>query len=47
MKQVMWSMVAILIAAGIFAGMVLYSIAVIRDAQIRILTGEFSVSSYE
>ena len=47
MKQVMWSMVAVLIAAGIFVGMVLYSIAVIRDAQIRILTGEFAVSSSE
>ena len=47
MKQVMLSMIAVLIAAGIFVGMVLYSLAVIRDAQIRILTGEIAVSSNE
>jgi len=45
LKQVVLSMVAVLIAAGIFAGMVLYTLAVMRDAQIRILTGEISVST--
>lgn len=44
-KQLMLSVVAILIAAGIFAGMVVYTIAVIRVAQMRILTGEIAVSS--
>ena len=45
MKQVVLSMIAVLIAAGIFAGMMLYTLAVIRDAQIRILTGEIAVSA--
>ena len=45
MKQVVLSLVAILIAAGIFAGMVVYTIAMIRVAQMRILTGEIAVSS--
>ena len=47
MKQVMLSMVAVLIAAGIFAGMVLYTLAVIRNAQIKILTGEIGISACE
>ena len=47
MKQVMLSMVAVLIAAGIFAGMVLYTLAVIRTAQIKILTGEIGISACE
>ena len=45
LKQILLSMAAILIAAGIFAGMILYTMAVIRTAQIRILTGEMTVSS--
>lgn len=44
MKQVLLSMAAILIAAGIFAGMVLYSISFLRTVQLRILTGESTVS---
>ena len=47
MKQILLSAVAILVAAGIFMGMVLYSIAVIRAAQIRIAIGDMSVSSME
>ena len=47
MKQVMLSMVVILIAGGIFVGMVLYTLAVIRNAQIQILTGEIGVSICE
>lgn len=43
LKQAVLSMVAVLIAAGILASMVLYSIWVIRTAELRILTGEFSV----
>ena len=45
LKQILLSMAAVLIAAGIFAGMVLYSMAVIRAAQMRILTGEWTVSN--
>ena len=47
MKQVMLSMVAVLIAAAIFVGMVLYTLAVMRDAQIKILTGEIGISACE
>ena len=47
MKQVMLSMVAVLIAAAIFVGMVLYTLAVIRNAQIKILTGEIGISACE
>ena len=47
MKQVMLSMVAVLIAAVVFAGMVMYTIAVMRDAQIKILTGEIGISACE
>lgn len=42
LKQVVLSLVAIMIAAGILALMVFYSLSVIRTAQLRILTGEFS-----
>ena len=42
MKQVVLSMIAVMIAAAIFAGMVFYSIGVIRSAQMRILTGEIT-----
>jgi len=34
-------MIVVMIAAGILTGMVLYSVSVMRQAQIRILTGEF------
>ena len=34
------SMVVVLIAAGILTGMVLYTVALMRSAQQRILTGE-------
>ena len=47
MKQVMLSMVAVLIAAAVFVGMVLYTLAVMRDAQIKILTGEIGISACE
>ena len=47
MKQVMLSMVAVLIAAVVFVGMVMYTIAVMRDAQIKILTGEIGISACE
>ena len=40
LKQVVISMVIVLIAAGILAGMVLYTVALMRSAQLRILTGE-------
>ena len=35
-------MVIVMIAAGILAGMVLYSVSVMRAAQMRILTGELA-----
>lgn len=47
MKQVMLSMVAVLIAAAVFVGMVLYTLAVMRDTQIKILTGEIGISACE
>ena len=47
MKQVMLSMVAVLIAAAVFVGMVLYTLAVMRDVQIKILTGEIGLSACE
>ena len=40
LKQVVISMVVVLIAAGILTGMVLYTVALMRSAQQRILTGE-------
>jgi hypothetical protein len=45
MKQVIWSMVAVLIAAGIFAGAVLYTVSAMRMVQLQILTGEYTVQS--
>ena len=41
MKQAVVSMVVVMICAGILTLMVLYSVAVMRQAQIKILTGEF------
>lgn len=43
LKQVVLSMVAVFIAAGIFASMVLYSIRVIRAAETQLLTGQYGV----
>lgn len=40
MKQMIWSMMAVLIAAGILAGAVFYTVSAIRTAQVQILTGE-------
>ena len=42
MKQVVASMVVILVAAGILAGMVLYSVSVMHKVQADILTGEIT-----
>lgn len=42
LKQVIWSMAVVLIAAGILAGTVIYTVSVMRTAQMRILTGELS-----
>jgi len=42
-KQVIWSMVVVLMAAFILAGTVIYTVSVLRTAQIRILTGEMAV----
>ena len=41
LKQVLVSLVVIMLAAGIFAGMVLHTVSVMRQAQLQILTGEF------
>ncbi|MBR2423362.1 MAG: hypothetical protein IKB09_13600 [Oscillospiraceae bacterium] len=43
LKQVIISMVVVLIAAGILTGMVLYSVTLLRAAERRILTGEIAV----
>ena len=42
MKQVIISMVVVLLAAGLFAGMVIYSVSVMRQTQLRILVGELA-----
>ena len=47
LKQVVISMVIVMIAAGILVGMVGYSVAVMRRAQYRILTGEPALSAAE
>ena len=44
MKQMLLSMVAVMIAVLIFAGMILYTISVIRTAEQRILTGEMAAA---
>lgn len=40
MKQVIWSMAVVLVAAGILAGAVFYTVSAMRTAQLQILTGE-------
>ena len=40
MKQAILSMVVVLVAAGILTGMVLYSVSLMRFAQLQLLTGE-------
>ena len=40
-------MVALLAAAGLLAGMVAYTVAVMRSAQMRILTGELTSINQE
>lgn len=39
-KQVLMSAVVVMIAAGILAGMVLYSVSLMRSVELEILTGE-------
>ena len=39
------SMAVIIIAAGILTGMVLYSVSLMRSAQLQILTGEWGDTS--
>ena len=46
MKQVILSMAVVLVAAAILAGTVLYTIAVLRSMQMRILTGELSAVTH-
>ena len=41
LKQVLISMVVVMLAAGIFAMMVLHSVVVLRQVQLQILTGEY------
>ena len=42
LKQVVISMVVVMLAAGIFAGMVLHSVFVLRQVELQILTGEYA-----
>ena len=42
LKQAVISIIVVMVAAGIFAGMVLYSVAVMRQTELRILTGEYA-----
>ena len=44
-KQVLMSMVVVMIAAGILTGMVIYSVSVMRNLELEILTGERIVAS--
>ena len=39
-KQVLASIVVVMVAAGILTGMVLYSVFLMRSAELQILTGE-------
>jgi len=39
-KQVLISVVVVMVAAGILAGMVLYSVSLMRTVELQILTGE-------
>ena len=43
-KQTLISLVVVMMAAGILAGMVLYTVSVMRDIETRILTGMISVT---
>jgi len=45
LKQAVVSMIVVLLAAGILAGMVLYSVSVMRQVQMKILTGEYIAAS--
>lgn len=48
MKATLLTVCSLLVAVGIFAGMVLYTVSVLRQYQWKILTGEFrTVTSYE
>ena len=40
MKQVVWSVVAVMIAALLLVGMVLYTLSTVYTVKMRILTGE-------
>ena len=42
LKQVIWSMAVVMVAAAILAGTVLYTVFVLRTVQMRILTGELA-----
>ena len=39
-KQVLMSIVIVMVAAGILTGMVLYSVSLMRSVELEILTGE-------
>ena len=41
-KQVLMSVAVVMVAAGILAGMVLYSVSLMRSIELEILTGERS-----
>ena len=45
-KQMLWPLAVLLLAAGLLAGMVVYTVAVMRSAQIQIITGEISASCW-
>ena len=42
LKQVLISMVVVVLTAGIFVGMVMHSVVVLRQVQLKILTGEYA-----
>ena len=39
-------MIVVMLTAGIFAGMVLYTVSVMRQTQIRILAGELTAAEF-
>ena len=43
-EQVYWSIAVLLITGGLLAGMVIYTVTVMRTAQMRILTGDITAT---
>ena len=44
LKQVVISLAVVILATGIFAGMVLYTVSVMRQVQLKIITGQYATA---